>query len=58
MMIDYKAPVILSPSFIWAKNPDFRSLTTIKTGFFATLRMTDAEFFGVNFLVLLNDYAA
>ena len=57
-MIDYKAPVILSPSFIWAKNPYFRSLTTIKTGFFATLRMTDAEFFGVNFLVLLNDYAA
>ena len=41
-------PVILSASFIWAKNPDLHSLNSIKTGFFAALRMTDTEGFFAN----------
>ena len=37
-------PVIMSP----VKNPDFHSLITIKSGFFAVLRMTGVEVFGTN----------
>ena len=43
MLNAYKTPVILSV----AKNPALRLLITIKTGFFATLRMTVIEVFGI-----------
>ena len=44
MMLNLSYPVILSA----AKNPDFCVLINIKSGFFAALRMTGVEVFGIN----------
>ena len=47
MKVSTLLPLILNPSFIWAKNPKFSSVIIVKTGFSVVLRMSDVEVLGV-----------